>query len=157
MAKYPDKIFESENFTSLPENALISLIKRDDLQMDEGKIWDDVIRWGIAQSTDLPTDTKDWSHENFLTIKNILRNCLPLIRYFHMSIKDIYDKVKPYRNILEENLWDDILQKSLIPDRQILSTILPPCKILTPALLSRITEPFPSTVINKAHIAEIAS
>ena len=125
--------------------------------MDEGKIWDHVIRWGIAQSTDLPTDTKSWSHENFLTLKNILRNCLPLIRYFQISNNDIFDKVRPYKNILEENLWDDILQKLIVPDRQILSTILPPRKILTPTLPSRVTEPFPSTVINEAHAAEIAS
>ena len=35
MAKSPEKIFKSFDFTSLPEKSLISLIKRDDLQMKE--------------------------------------------------------------------------------------------------------------------------
>ncbi|RIB04225.1 hypothetical protein C2G38_2222944 [Gigaspora rosea] len=150
LAKYPEKIFESEEFATLPENALISLIKRDDLQMDEGKIWEHVIRWGIAQNKYLPSDPKDWSHENFLTLKTTLQNCLPFIRYFQMLNDDIVDKVKPYKNILEENLWDDILTRFLTPNRQILSTILPP-------RLKPTFDPLPSKVINENNAAEIAS
>ena len=36
MARFPEKIFKSLDFTSLPENSLISLLKRDDLQMKFG-------------------------------------------------------------------------------------------------------------------------
>ncbi|RIB24388.1 hypothetical protein C2G38_2031931 [Gigaspora rosea] len=45
LVKYPTKIFDSEDFTSLQGNALVSLIKRDDLQMEELKIWNYVIKW----------------------------------------------------------------------------------------------------------------
>ncbi|RIB05252.1 hypothetical protein C2G38_2047749 [Gigaspora rosea] len=83
--KYLNKIFESENFTSLQENALVSLIKRDDLQMEEVKIWNYIIKWGIAQNPDLSSDPEDWSNESFLALKSTLKNCLPLIRYFQMS------------------------------------------------------------------------
>src|SRR5579863_565427 len=44
----PDEIFNSENFTAIKENALIPLLKRDDLNIDEIKIWKCVIKWGIA-------------------------------------------------------------------------------------------------------------
>ncbi|RHZ70155.1 hypothetical protein Glove_275g62 [Diversispora epigaea] len=44
IAKHPNTIFESENFISLPEDALISIIKLDDLQLDEDKIWDYIIQ-----------------------------------------------------------------------------------------------------------------
>ncbi|RIB30403.1 BTB/POZ domain-containing protein, partial [Gigaspora rosea] len=84
-AKYPDKVFESSDFTILQENALISLISRDDLQMKEVKIWNHVIKWGIAQNPGLPSDFKTWSLENFLTLKTTLQNFLHLIRYFQMS------------------------------------------------------------------------
>ncbi|UZO10531.1 uncharacterized protein OCT59_002112 [Rhizophagus irregularis] len=40
MAKTPEKIFKSLDFTSLPEKSIISLIKRDDLQMKEIEIWE---------------------------------------------------------------------------------------------------------------------
>ncbi|RHZ77449.1 hypothetical protein Glove_177g128 [Diversispora epigaea] len=35
IAKHPNTIFESENFHSLPENALICILKQDDLQLEE--------------------------------------------------------------------------------------------------------------------------
>ena len=38
MARSPDKIFKSLNFTSLPEKYLVSLLKRNDLQMKEIEI-----------------------------------------------------------------------------------------------------------------------
>ncbi|RHZ89563.1 hypothetical protein Glove_13g194 [Diversispora epigaea] len=46
---HPSLIFESSDFTSLPESTLVSLLKRDDLQKEEVKIWDNIIKWGIAQ------------------------------------------------------------------------------------------------------------
>ena len=71
VVKYPDKIFESEDFVLFPENAVVSLISRDDLQMEEVKIWNRIIEWGIAQHPGLPTDLEDWSNENFLVLKTI--------------------------------------------------------------------------------------
>ncbi|RIB23994.1 hypothetical protein C2G38_755471 [Gigaspora rosea] len=68
-SKYPEKIFDSDDFTSLQEYSLISLLKCDNLQMDEVKIWNYVIKWGLAQNPDLPNDPKIWSHENLLAMK----------------------------------------------------------------------------------------
>jgi len=136
-AKYPDKVFESSDFTILQENALVSLISRDDLQMKEVNIWNHVIKWGIAQNPGLPSDSKTWSHENFLTLKITLQNCLPLIRYFQMSADDIIDSVRTYQQILEKDLWEDILTKFMSSNRPIKSVILPPRLILTQSLPSR--------------------
>ncbi|RIB29217.1 hypothetical protein C2G38_2027897 [Gigaspora rosea] len=149
VVKYPEKIFDSEEFITIQENALVSLISRDDLQMEEVKIWNNVIRWGIAQNPGLPSDSKNWTHGNFLALKTTLQNCLPHIRYFHISCDEVTDNLQPYKQILENDLWDDITRKFMSPNRQISSTILPPRKILN-------TETF-STVINEAHAGEIAS
>ena len=46
LAKHPNLIFDSDDFTSIQENALITLLKRDDLQIEESEIWDKVIQWG---------------------------------------------------------------------------------------------------------------
>ncbi|RIB30666.1 hypothetical protein C2G38_2238098 [Gigaspora rosea] len=54
-----------KNFTLLHENALVSLVGQDYLQTGEINIWNYVIKWGIAQNPDLPTDSKDWTYENF--------------------------------------------------------------------------------------------
>ncbi|RIB28858.1 hypothetical protein C2G38_1335058 [Gigaspora rosea] len=155
VAKYPDKIFESEDFASLQENALVSLISRDDLQMEEVNIWNRVIEWGIAQNPGLLSDPESWSHENFLTIKTTLKNCFPHIRYFQMSSDDIVNNVEPYQQILEKNLWKDIIKK-FMTNQPISSKVLPPRIIFKPKLPTRVVELF-STVINEAHLAEIAS
>ncbi|RHZ86340.1 hypothetical protein Glove_52g146 [Diversispora epigaea] len=156
IVKYPNLIFESENFNSLQETALISILKRDDLKVEEIKIWDYVIKWRIAQNPTLPMNLEEWSNENFEALKITLQQCLPLIRYFHISGEDIWKKVKPYEKILEKQLWDDMIQHHLFPNEPVESLILPARIISSPELPPRVNEPF-STIINKEHVAELSS
>ncbi|RHZ83742.1 hypothetical protein Glove_87g281 [Diversispora epigaea] len=186
IVKYPNLIFKSEGFTSLQEAALISILRRNDLKVEEIKIWDYVIKWGIAQNPTLPADSKEWSNENFEVLKITLQQCLPLIRYFHIPSEVIWKKVKPYKKILKEQLWDDIIQHSMSPNEPVTSLVLPariisnsklplkaisnpelPLKaianpelpsrtISSPESPSRLNEPF-STIINEEHVAELSS
>ncbi|RHZ87530.1 hypothetical protein Glove_33g190 [Diversispora epigaea] len=144
VVKYPNLIFDSSDFTSLPEPALVSLLKRDDLQMKEFEIWDYVIKWGITQNPTLPTNLGDWAKENFLTLKTTLHHCLPHIRYFHITNIEIYDKIRPFRKILDKQLWQDIKLHLTVPDRPIKSIVLPPRTLF-------------STIISEDHAAEISS
>ncbi|RIB06378.1 hypothetical protein C2G38_2116230 [Gigaspora rosea] len=146
IAKYPNQVFDSEYFTLLPESALISLIERDDLQLEEVKIWNYVIKWGIAQNLGLPSDLKDWTDENFLTLKNTLKNCLPFIRYFHIPGEDVYHHVQSYKQILEKTLWKNIKMRFMSPNHPVSSIIPPPRIILTPALPIRTAEQFPTVI-----------
>ncbi|RHZ51141.1 hypothetical protein Glove_482g57 [Diversispora epigaea] len=103
IVKYPNLIFESEDFTSLQETALISVLKRDDLNVEEIKIWDTLSN-GELQNPTLPTNLKEWSYENFKALKITLQQSLPFIRYFHIPNEDIWEKVKPYEKILEKQI-----------------------------------------------------
>ncbi|RIB25171.1 hypothetical protein C2G38_2031289 [Gigaspora rosea] len=113
IVKYPTLIFDSDDSTTLKENALISLLKNDDLQLEESKIWDKVILWGKAQTPNLPSSDEQWTKEDFKSLKTTLQNCLPHIRYFQMSNDDVLEKIKPYKKILEKNLWNDIITKEI--------------------------------------------
>ncbi|RIB14389.1 hypothetical protein C2G38_2195264 [Gigaspora rosea] len=139
IAKHPNIIFDSDEFLTLSENILIFILKLDNLQMDEGKIWDYVIKRGVAQNLSLPPDIDKWSDEHFLTLKNSLQNCLPLIRYFQISGEDIFDKIRPYQKLLEPALWADIMLKFMAPNRNITITshVLPPRINLPTTLPSR--------------------
>ncbi|RIB05833.1 hypothetical protein C2G38_2047289 [Gigaspora rosea] len=135
IAKQPSIIFDSEEFLTLTENILIFILKLDNLQMDEGKIWDYTINWGIAQNPYLPPNPDQWSDEHFLALKSSLQNCLPLIRYFQISGEDIFEKVRPYQKILDQTLWADIMLKFMVPNQAIItSNVLPPRKNLTTTL-----------------------
>ncbi|RHZ81887.1 hypothetical protein Glove_117g54 [Diversispora epigaea] len=171
IVKYPNLIFEADDFTSLPESTLVSLLKQDDFQMKEVKIWDYVIKWGISQNSALPNNLDEWTQENFLTLKTTLQQCLPYIRYFHLTVDEVLDSIKPYKKILDELLWDEINQHLLSPERPVKSIILPARSVLVTELPPRAArvartartaradeprEPF-STIISEAHAAEIST
>ncbi|RHZ76552.1 hypothetical protein Glove_196g46 [Diversispora epigaea] len=159
VSKYPSLIFDSEGFTSLQESAMVSLLKRDDLQLEEVIIWEYVIKWGISQNSILPVDLKKWTKENFETLKTTLQQCLPLIRYFHIPGTDVLNKVKPYKKILDKQLWEDLKQYLKAPDKPVKSIILKPRTILAKELPTRTTEQAKplSTIITYENVAEISS
>ncbi|RIB27665.1 hypothetical protein C2G38_2159950 [Gigaspora rosea] len=94
-------ILNSDDFTTLQENALISFLKIDNLQMEESEIWDKVILWGKAKIPNLLPNLNEWTDENFKSLKITVQHCLPHIRYFQIPGKDVLKKIKPYRQILE--------------------------------------------------------
>ncbi|RHZ75066.1 hypothetical protein Glove_217g25 [Diversispora epigaea] len=156
IAKNPSIIFESAKFTSLHESALISILKRNDLQIDESEIWDYLIQWGTAQNPTLPKKLEKWSDENFITLKTTLQQCLPFIRYFHISNSDVMFKIKPYKKILDKQLWNDLKQYFILPDHPVESIILPPRLVLKQELPERVKEAF-SVIINEEHASMISS
>ncbi|RHZ88886.1 hypothetical protein Glove_21g383 [Diversispora epigaea] len=125
IAKYPNIIFEAESFCPLPEDTLIAILKRDDLQLSEGEIWEYVIQWGKAKNPTLPINIENWTSDNFLSLKTTLKQCLPHIRYFNISGEDVLEKLFPYQKILEPKLWLDINTKIMAPNKPISSRILP--------------------------------
>jgi hypothetical protein len=65
MANFPEKIFKSLDFTSLPEKSLIQLFKRDDLQMKEVEVWEYISKWGLAPNPTLLPDPNICSDDDF--------------------------------------------------------------------------------------------
>src|SRR4051812_37893771 len=65
MSKESDKIFKSLNFSSIPEKRLISLIQSNNLKMSEIQVWEHVLKWGLAQNPELPSDPTDLSKDDF--------------------------------------------------------------------------------------------
>ncbi|RHZ73608.1 hypothetical protein Glove_230g208 [Diversispora epigaea] len=154
IVKNPSIIFESVEFTSLQESALVSILKRDDLQMKESEIWDYVIKWGTAQNFTLPEKFEEWSDENIMTLKTTLQQCLPLIRYFHISNSDFKNKIEPYEKILDKQILNDLKQHLILPDKPVESIILPPRLILKQELPARVIELF---IINDVQASIISS
>ncbi|GBB88390.1 hypothetical protein RclHR1_14970003 [Rhizophagus clarus] len=118
MAKFPDKIFKSLDFTSLPEKSLISLIKRDDLQMKEIEVWEHVLKWGLAQNQTLIPDSDTWTDDDFKMIENTLQHCLPFIRFFSLSSKEFLHKIRPYKKLFKQQLYEKLLNSYMDPDNE---------------------------------------
>jgi hypothetical protein len=110
ITKEPNKIFNSINFSSIPEKLLISIIQNDNLQMSEVQIWEHVLKWGIAQNPELPSDVTNYSDDNFNTLKNTLQQCIPFIRFYNLTSKEFLDKILPYEQILPKKLYKELLK-----------------------------------------------
>ncbi|GBB86891.1 hypothetical protein RclHR1_13320005 [Rhizophagus clarus] len=110
MSKEPEKIFYSIDFNSLSENCLISLIQHDNIKMNVIQVWEYVLKWGIAQNPKLSSDPSKYSKDDFITLKNTLQRCIPLINFFNLPSKEYMDKVYPYKKILPKDLRENLFK-----------------------------------------------
>jgi hypothetical protein len=116
MSKEPEKIFKSYDFTSITEKSLISLIQHENLQIREVQIWGYVLKWGLAQNPELPSDPARFSKNEFNALKNTLQQCIPSIKFYNLTSKEFFDNVFPYKKILPKELREDLLKHFLNPD-----------------------------------------
>ncbi|EXX63400.1 uncharacterized protein OCT59_021126 [Rhizophagus irregularis] len=110
ISKYPEKIFSSSDFTSIPEKALISLIQHDNHQMGEVQVWEHVLKWGIAQNPGLSSDPSCYSNDDFKSLKNNLQQCITFIKFTKFTSKEFLNKAYPYKNIIPEELYEDTIK-----------------------------------------------
>ena len=105
----PELIFNSSDFTSISEKSLVSLIQNDKLQTSEIQVWDHVLKWGLAQNPEPPSDCTSFSIEDFKASKKTLQQCIPFVRFDNLTSKEFMDKVIPYKKILPKELYKDLL------------------------------------------------
>jgi hypothetical protein len=126
----PEILFNSDKFTQLPAPLLEVILKRDDLNLEEIKIWENLIKWGLAQEQALNKDITKWSKDDINIFKRILYKFIPLIRFYEISSRDYFNKVKPYEKILSKELRDDILKSYMIPEyKPIYTPRYPKCNV----------------------------
>ncbi|GBC02008.1 hypothetical protein RclHR1_04410001 [Rhizophagus clarus] len=124
----PKILFNSDRFTQLSAHLLEIILKRDDLNLEEIEIWEYLVKWGFAQGQALNQDVTKWSQDDFNTFKRILYKFIPLIRFYGITTRDYFNKVRPYEEILPKELKDDILKSYMIPEyKPIYTPRLPKC------------------------------
>jgi hypothetical protein len=110
ISKQPEKIFNSPDFTSIPEKVLISLIQLEDLQLNEIQVWEHVLKWGIAQNPEISSDPSSYSNDDFNVLKNTLQQFIPLIKFTEFTSKEFLDKVYPYKKIIPDDLHENLIK-----------------------------------------------
>ncbi|GES81042.1 BTB/POZ domain-containing protein [Rhizophagus clarus] len=117
-------LFDSDKFLSLEASLLEFLLKRDDLNLNEIKIWDGLIKWGLSQE-ELSQDISKWNKDVISILKRILCKFIPLIRFYEISSEDYINKVKPYEEILSKELREEILKFHQDPEYKPMLNLLP--------------------------------
>src|SRR5438034_5521056 len=95
ISKEPSKIFNSPNFSSIPEKLLVTLIQNYNLQMSDIHVWERVIEWGLAQNPEIPSDSTSFSKDDFNNLKNTLQQCIPFVKFHNLSSREFSKKVLP--------------------------------------------------------------
>ncbi|GBB87995.1 hypothetical protein RclHR1_01450023 [Rhizophagus clarus] len=107
----PEILFNSDKFIQLSAPLLENILLRDDLNLNEIEIWEKLIKWGLAQEQSLDQDVSKWNKDDFNIFKRILYKFIPLIRFYEISSKDYFHKIKPYEKILSKKLRNNIIKK----------------------------------------------
>ena len=113
----PGLIFKADDFTTLDKDILIFILENKKLKLYEIQKWDYIIKWGIAQTPSLPSNssftTYDnislWTKANFRDLSNTLTQIIPLINLKKITSKDFCNKVKPFKKLLGKNYYDELL------------------------------------------------
>jgi len=106
----PEVLLKSNDFKTIEKSMLLSILKRDDLKLDEIDIWNCIILWGRGQNEALEKDISEWSKDDFNKLKVILEDFIPLIRFNEIASVDFYDQIIPYKNVFNKEIYKEIFQ-----------------------------------------------
>ncbi|RGB30644.1 hypothetical protein C1646_744798 [Rhizophagus diaphanus] len=115
----PDILFKSDKFINLKAPLLELLLKRDDLSLDEIDIWNYLIKWCFSQHPNIQQNVKKWNKEEIIIMERTIHRFIPLIRFRHIPSAIFITKVFPFRNIMPENLINNILLFYMAPNEQL--------------------------------------
>ncbi|RIA79698.1 hypothetical protein C1645_840107 [Glomus cerebriforme] len=117
----PQSFITSKSFLSLDKDILSILLERDDIPIEEVIIWDCLIKWGIEQTFSFESENYNiskWDNENYEALKETLSQFIPLIRFIELTPADYFDKVRPYKAIIPNHIYDEVEEfyfKGIIP------------------------------------------
>jgi hypothetical protein len=111
----PKILFNSDKFINLKTSLLELLLKRDDLNMNEIEIWENLLKWCFAQQN-IKNGPTQWNKDDITKIGRSLNRFIPLIRFYHIEPADFFYKVYCYKDILPQDLIHDLLEFHIVPN-----------------------------------------
>jgi hypothetical protein len=149
ICEVPRILFNSNKFINLKAPLLELLLKRDDLNMEEIEIWENLLKWCFAQQN-MINDPKKWSKEDITKIERVLYRFIPLIRFYDIEPTDFFYKVYCYKEILPQDLIHDLLEFHIVPNTK-------PKTNSPPSRKPNLKYQLDSTLIESKHIPLFAS
>ncbi|CAG8588719.1 11567_t:CDS:2 [Ambispora gerdemannii] len=108
----PELVFAADDFLEYDEDILSMVLEQEDLQMEEKDVWENLLRWGFSQirprqSFNIGSIGK-LKKDEIQNLYEILKNCIPLIRFTDFSNRDFSDHVWPFRDIVPDMIRFEI-------------------------------------------------
>jgi hypothetical protein len=126
----PSLLFNSNEFYSLTEVHVISLLQRDDIEINEFEIWNQLISWGIRNTFQLSNKNfLEWNDQDFEALKETLKNCITWIRFYQIKPQEFAEYVWPYKKILPQSIIGNFLREQITGHAPIMETDINPPRI----------------------------
>ncbi|EXX56989.1 BTB/POZ domain-containing protein [Rhizophagus irregularis DAOM 181602=DAOM 197198] len=125
----PERLLNSNDFTSLNASLLELIFNRDDLPLDEIVVWDNLIRWCLAQHPSIPQDPTQWNNDEITNMERTIHRFVPLVRFCHISPENFATRVYPFREIMPNNLVNSMVQFHMTQNQQFNNDRRPPRKL----------------------------
>ncbi|CAJ0849620.1 329_t:CDS:2 [Entrophospora sp. SA101] len=100
----PDIVFNSSISKSINESILLQLLKRDDLRMNEIKLLDYLIQWGVTNldincnDGNVVDSVSNWTQNEFDALDSILKNCIGNIRFENINRNEVQNLLAQENN-----------------------------------------------------------
>ncbi|RIA83197.1 TLD-domain-containing protein [Glomus cerebriforme] len=118
-------LFESTKFLTLNPAILEIILKRDDFYVDEITIWENVLKWACGQQPIIQQDINKWNKNDFTVMERRLNRFIPLIRFYHISSENFLLKIYPFKELLPNDLVNNILSYHMAPNNKLNINIQP--------------------------------
>ena len=126
----PSLIFRSNDFPQIKQEYLLELLKKNDHSLKPIELWDKIMDWAIAQPNNgLPLYITKWTDAHVTKFGTLIQPFISYIEFKEMSCADFNKKVKPFRNIFDDEFYIKILEHysfSNIPTVETEETVAPP-------------------------------
>ena len=115
----PDDLFKSTKFLSINPSILEIILKQDDFCIDdEIIIWENLLKWTCGQYPVIQQDINKWSKNEFTVMERRLSRFIPSIRFYHISSEDFLLKVYPFKELLPNDLINNIFAYHMTPNNR---------------------------------------
>ncbi|CAG8461444.1 659_t:CDS:2 [Paraglomus occultum] len=108
-------LLSSEKFFNFDEDVVVGLLKRDDFVVEEVAIWESLLAWAKRRCGREGENDHRWSEEEIKMLAKWIGKSVPHVRFFRMSIDDLYSKVRPFISIIPRDVYESALWYHLKP------------------------------------------
>ena len=86
----------------------MKLVQRDDIMIKEIQLWNCLLKWCKFKAELDELSVEEWDTTDFLRLKECLQPFIKYVRFSHISMNDFAEKVLPYRQSVEEYIYNII-------------------------------------------------
>ncbi|CAI2195902.1 16275_t:CDS:2, partial [Funneliformis geosporum] len=107
----PSLIFMAEDFTTIKQEILLDVLEKNNHSENPIEVWDRLLEWSISKSNDeLSFDITKWTQNEISIFSSIVQPFLPHVDFKKISPAEFFHKIKPLKNIFEDDFYIKILE-----------------------------------------------